>query len=61
MQQDRLIEAFKRRLQSDPKLFSEFLQSPLGVVKREGVQMSPPDAMRLRDEMSATTPKAGKG
>jgi hypothetical protein len=57
MQKDTLIEALKRRLQSDPKLFSEFLQSPLGVLKREGVQVSPPEAMQLRDTMSATKPK----
>jgi hypothetical protein len=48
MQQDELIAAFQRRLQSDPKLRAEFLGAPLGVMKREGVQVSPDEAVALR-------------
>ena len=48
MQPDELIAAFQRRLQVDPKLKAEFLYAPLGVMKRESVQVSPEEAMALR-------------
>ena len=54
MQQDVLVEAFKRRLQSDPKLRAEFLEAPLGVMKREGVQVSPQTAISLRDAVATS-------
>jgi len=60
MQENSLIEAFKRRLQSDPKLRAEFLEAPLGVMRREGVQVSPAEAMRLRNMMAAAVSREGQ-
>jgi hypothetical protein len=54
MQENEMIAAFKRRLQSDPRLLAEFLSAPLGVMKREGVQVSPQAAMQLRDTLAGS-------
>ena len=54
MQQEERIEAFRKRLLADPRLLAEFLEAPLGVMGREGVQVSPHQAAQLRDVIAAT-------
>jgi hypothetical protein len=58
MRENAIIAAFRRRVQSDPKLLAELLVSPLGVMKREGVQVSPQAAFQFRDEMAAVAARS---
>lgn len=42
--QEKLLAAFRTRLESDPQLRREFDAAPIGVLKRAGVQVSPAQA-----------------
>jgi hypothetical protein len=61
VQENEMIAAFKRRLQSDPKLLADFLVAPLGVMKSEGVQVSPQAATQLRDTLAAAASTKPQG
>jgi len=49
--QEKMLEAFCTRLESDPQLRRDFEASPLRVLRRAGVQVSPADARQFHLEL----------
>lgn len=54
--QDKLLAAFRTRLETDPQLRREFLAAPLGILRRAGVQVSPETARQLHLELTRGRP-----
>jgi hypothetical protein len=50
--QEKLLAAFRTRLESDPQLRRDFDAAPLGVLKKAGVQVSPAQARMFQREVA---------
>ena len=53
------LGAIEQKLNSDPRLWGDFLKDPVDVLHREGIDLAPHMQKELRDEAVITSPKPG--